>query len=836
MLPRIIFDFLRRRSRAEADLDEEVRAHIAMESQRRIDAGEAPNLAQTAAIKDFGSVLLVKEMTREMWGWNWVERLGQDLRYGWRVLARNPGFAAAAILSLALGIGANTSIFSVVSGVLLRPLPFDRPEGLAQLFEIESLGESPGPVSREAFRVWRAHNSSLQGMVAYRSSSLNMQSQGDAEQVAAVYAERDLFSLLGASALIGRTFHSIDPENVMVASHECWKGRLGGDTSAIGRAVVLDGQTYTLIGVMPERFRFPYGSVSTGVWIPWDTSTGAGRLDAVVARLKPGIPLQDAQHDLARIGAALRTGLEARLTPLTEIVGAPVRTSLLVLLGAVGMVLLIACANVANLLLAQTANRSRELAIREALGATRARQAGQFLAESLLLSFGSGVLGLAFGMWGSKALTTLASTQIPRTAEIGLDWRVFTFLFVMCLSTAVVFAVLPAMTSGSARTSAALKSRGVRAGFRDLLIVGEIAVAFVLLVGAGLLLRTFLNLQRTDAGVKAKNVLTAHVIVSGARESMAIEERVLAIPGVQAAGLISLLPLQNSGWEAGFTMAGRSGALQTELRFVTPGYFRAMGIPLRRGREFSLHDTRDSPMAILVNETFAKRYFANDDPIGRATSRGVIVGVVGDVRQSSLGKPPTPEIYYAVAQNFAQMRRHGSTLVVSGRVPADSLIGSVRSAMREVSPGKALFRLATMNQVIEESLAKERLYAWLLALFAGVGTLLTIGGTYGVVSYLVALKTVEFGIRMALGADKRQVLYSIMRRGAVMAVLGVALGIGGSVALTRVLSGLLYGVSPVDPLTFASVAVLLIAIAMLACLVPARRATNIDPAVALRAD
>ncbi len=746
-------------------------------------------------------VVLVKEVIREMWGWNWVEQVGQDLRYGWRMLARNPRFAAAAILSLGLGIGANTALFSVVSAVLLRPLPFDRPEDLAQLFEVESPGEPPGPVSREAFREWRANGTSLQGMVAYRSSSLNMQSGGDAEQVAAVYAERDLFAVLGASALIGRTFGSKDPDNVIVASHEWWKGRLGGDSSAIGLPVTLDGQTYTLIGVMPERFRFPHGSGSAGVWIPWDTSTGAGRLDAVLARLKPGVPLQDAQRDLTGIGRAVRTGLEARLTPLTEIIGGPVRKSLLVLLGAVGI----------------------------------ARQAGQFLAESLLLSLGSGVLGLAFGMWGSKALTTLASTQIPRTAEIGLDWRVFAFLLVMCLCTAVVFAVLPAMTSGRARTSA-LKTRGVRAGFRDLLVVGEIAVAFALLVCAGLLLRTFLNLQRTDAGVKAENVLTAHVIVSGARESMAIEERVLAIPGVRAAGLISLLPLQNSGWEAGFTIVGRPGVLQTELRFVTPGYLRAMGIPLRRGREFSLRDTRESALAILVNETFARRYFANEDPIGRATSRGVIVGVVGDVRQSSLGTPPIPEIYYAVTQNFAQMRRHGSTLVVSGHVPADSLMASVRSAVREVSPGKALFRLASMNQVIEESLAKERLYTWLLALFAGVGTLLTIGGTYGVVSYLVALKTVEFGIRMALGADKRQVLYSVMRRGAVMAVLGVALGIAVSVALTRVLRGLLYGVSPVDPLTFASMAALLIAVTMLACLAPARRATDIDPAVALRAD
>jgi putative ABC transport system permease protein len=839
MFTRKIFGFLLRRSRADADLDEELRAHLAIERQRRIDAGEQPDLANAAAQKDLGNILLVKEDTRATWRWSWLERTGQNLRYGSRMLARNPGFAAAAILSLGLGIGANTAIFSVVSGVLLRPLPFERPEELVQLFEMEKPGERPGPVRREAFREWRANNTSLAGAAIYGVSSLTLQSTGDPERVAALYAERNLFSLLGSGALVGRTFTTDDPDNVIVASYDWWQGRLGGDTAAIGRPVTLDGKTYTLIGVMPEQFQFPYGSAAANVWIPelWipelATSRG-GRLDAILARRKPGIPIEDVQRDLTRSAGTLSPGMEARAIPLMEIIGAPVRKSLLVLLGAVGMLLLIACANVANLLLAQTASRAREIAIREALGATRLQQASQFLAEGILLSLASSLVGLALGVWGAQVLTALAATQIPRAAEIGLDWRVFLFLLLICLTTTIAFAVLP-VTTGSPRAGD-LKTRAVRARLRDVLVVAEIAVAFILLVGAGLLLRTFLNLQRTDPGLDAGNLLTAHVIVSGAREAIDIEESVSAIPGVRAAGVISLLPLQNSGWTAGLTIPGRPGVFQTELRYVTPGYFRAMGIPLRRGRGFLPGDTGESQRVILVNETLARQYFPNEDPVGRVTNRGTIVGMVGDVRQNSLGKPAVPELYYLVTQNFAQMRQHGSTLVVSGRLPADSLVVAVRTAVRAVSPGKALFRMASMNQVIEQSLGKEKLYAWLLMLFAGVGTVLTIGGIYGVVSYLVALKTLEFGIRMALGADKRRVLYSVVGRGALMATLGVVLGIAGSVALTNVLSGFLYGVSPVDPATFASVAGILIIVAILACFLPARRATNVDPAVALRAE
>jgi predicted permease len=772
----------------------------------------------------------------------WAEDAVQDLwfaRHSWR---KAPGFAVAAMATLALGIGSNTAIFSVVSGVLLRPLPFAHPESLVQLDEIQPrtrFGPGfDGTVVYQDFEEWRSKNRHFEAMVTYTNSSRNLQSAGEPEQVMTVPAERGLFRLLGVAAMAGRTFDEGDPSTVAVASHGFWQGLLGGDRSAIGRGITLDGQSFTLIGVMPEGFQFPYSSSAIGLWIPWEAppdlrSHPTRRLEAVVARLKPGVSMEAARQELAAMEAPSQGGRLVRIQELKDVVSAPARQSLVVLLGAVGMVLLVACVNVSNLLVARTASRSREIAIRTALGAGRFRLVRQFMTESLLLGFCGGTAGLAISVWGRSAMIKLVVAQIPRAAEIGLDWRVFAFLLTVCVVTGIGFGLAPAIAA--ARGADALKSRGVGAAFRDALVVVEIALAFILLAGAGLLLRTFLNLQRTDPGLQAQNVLTAHVVVSGARESMALEERARQIPGVRAAGLVSLLPLQNSGWSAGTTIPGQ-GWIETQLAFVTPGYFRAMGIPLRRGREFSPRDGPDASRVILVNEALVQQCFPNEDPIGRSTDRGAIIGVVGDVRQATLSVPAKPEIYYPVAQNFGQIRSYGSTLVVRSSGPPAALAGAVRAAVREVIPGQAVFRVATMQNVIEESLAKPRAYTWLVSFFAAMGTLLAIAGIYGVIAYLVGLRTREFGIRMALGADTRHVVQLVIGRGAVLVALGLALGISGAATVTRVLQGTLYGMAATDPVTFATMATALAAVAMGACLVPARRAARVDPAAALRAE
>jgi predicted permease len=550
--------------------------------------------------------------------------------------------------------------------------------------------------------------------------------------------------------------------------------------------------------------------------------------------MKQGTSIAAVRQELGSMNGPSQNKREVRVRSFREVAGSTVRDSLLILFGAVALVLLVACVNVANLLLARTASREREIAVRAALGAGRFRLIRQFLTESLLLSFAGASAGAALGMWGSRALVRAAAGQLPRAADIGMDWRVFAFLLAACVIAGISFGLAPALAAARGGSSA-LKSRAA-ASVRDGLVVAEIALAFVLLAGAGLLMRTFLNLQRAETGFRSENVLTIHMVLANGAESTAIQERVAQVPGVRFAGFISMLPLQSSGWGAGFHVPGREEILPVELRYVTPDYFKAMGIPLRSGREFSPRDTADQRRVIIINEALARQYFPNQDPVGVQIDRGLIVGVVGDVRPAKLSEPATPVIFYTMAQNFAQIRSNGSTLVVSGHIPVENLVSPLRAAIREVSPNQALFRVATMRRVIETSLAQQRLYTWLLGLFAAIGTLLAVAGIYGVIAYLVTLRTREFGIRMAIGADAARVVRLVMRRGAVTVALGLAIGILGAVLLTRALRTLLYGVTPTDPATFAAMAALLAAVALSACLIPARRAAKVDPAVALRVE
>ena len=760
---------------------------------------------------------------------------------GWR---RTPGFAVAAIATLGLGLGANTAIFSLVSGVLLRPLPFPHPQELAQL-TVSSPAEPGLPptfVTAGDLTTWRRDAASLVSASTYSPFSQNLQGVDAPEQVATVRADRSFFSTLGVPAMLGHTFGEGDPPNVVVASYSFWQRHLNSDSRAIGRVIVLDGAPFEVAGVMPAGFQFPYRTTATDLWTVWaPPSATNARTDAVIGRLKSGVSIERARGELTGLSGRLAPGRYANVTRLSDVIAGPVRESLLVLLGAVGFVLLIACANVANLLLARAAARSREVAVRMALGAGRGRLIRQFLAESLLLAMCGGLVGLVVGTWTSGLLVALAGSQIPRASEIGVDWRVFAFVFSACVLTGIGFGIAPAIGAGRLVVQDHLKSgdRGgaARGWLQGGLVVAEVALAFVLLTGAGLLLRTFLNLRGTPAGFDASNVLTLHLVVADAAESDALQQRVARIPGVRAVGFISLLPLQTSNWNGRFTVKGRSGVGSAEFRYVTPGYFATMSIPIRRGRALSATDTASSPKVLLVNETFVRQYLPGEDPIGRElTDRGTIVGVVGDVHQASLDRAVLPEIYYPVAQNFAQLRSVGSSMVVSSALPPESLVRTIRRAIQEISPTQATFRVASMSRVVDDSLGSQRLYLWLLGAFAAMGTLLAAAGLYGVIAYVVSLRTREFGIRMALGADARRVLGMVMVRGCALVGLGLAIGAGGAFLLARLLKSVLYGVTTTDARTFGMVAALLAAVALGACFVPARRAARADPAVALRSE
>ncbi len=789
-----------------------------------------------------------------------------DLLFALRTARKNPAYVLTAVCTLALGIGANTVIFSIVSGVLLRPLPFPHPESLVQLTESDPRNGA-GAVAYPDLVDWREQGSTFEAIAAYGFVSKNLDNVAEPERVSTVWAERNLFRMLGVSAIVGRTFRDDDPPNVAVFSSGLWRRRFGSDPACIGRKISLDGASYMVVGVMPEGFQFPYRFSQTEIWIPWQAPLQYAhnrnyRVDSVAARLKPGVTIARARTELSVISERLAArypdsnrGRRALVTPLSETVTGSVRPALLTLLGAVAVVLLIACANVTNLLLARAASRTREIAIRAALGASRVRLVQQLLTESLLLSGAGGIAALFLAVAGNRLLLDLAASRIPRAWEISLDWRVFFFLLAVSLGTGILFGLLPAVAAASADVQQGLKdSGGNRAAghgssgrrLRNFLVVAEIAMAFMLLGSAGILLRGFLRLQSTPAGFQANNVLTLHLTISlkdyqapgsYGRYLETLEDSLRQIPGVRATGFIQYLPLENWGWTSGFAVAGRatqSREQQAELRYVSPGYFHALGIPLRRGRFFTDRDTSDSPGVILINEALAHRFFPNEDPIGKRTDRGVIVGVVGDVHQSSLERPAAPEIYYAFEQNTAATSDAGVSLIVSTLRPPELLANAVRAAIHRSNPNQVIFNIKTMNRVIADSFADVNLYLWLIGIFAGIAVLLALGGIYGVVSNVVAARTREFGIRLALGARGGQLLRLVLRDGALLIGFGLVFGGAGSLALGRLLKSFLASVPQTDPVTLAAAATLLAAVALISCWIPARRALEVDPNIVLK--
>ena len=798
-----------------------------------------------------------------------MQTLWQDLRYCVRSLAKSPGFAVLAILALGLGIGANTAIFSVVNGVLLRPLAYGDPGRLVVI-----LHEGQSPVSPDDYLDWRRQSRSFQQMGAAQVWSAALTGRDNAEELPGMQVSPNMFSILGVPPLRGRTFEAGDDQpargHVAVLSYQLWQRRFGADPKIVGREIKLNGESYTVNGVMPESFHFaPFWATNVDVWVPLlldkRLNDRGGRSLRIFARLRDGVPLQQAQADidvicrrLAQQYPATNTDMTAQVTPLQEKVVANIRPTLLVLLGTVGFVLLIACSNVANLMLVRANGKKKETAVRLALGSSRWRVIRQSLVESLLLSVAGAAVATVIASWGiAGLLASLPAESLPRLDEVGIDKIVLAFTALIALLTGVVCGLAPALRAFRTDLQESLKSggRGSTAGrsehrTRALLVISEVALALVLLVGAGLMLRSFQQLQAVDPGFDPHHLLTLEVAAGGKayrtgpsriRFFEQLRPRLEALPGVESVSLINHLPISGDIWTLGIIIYGRPdpppGQQPTAAyRVVQPGYFATMKIPMLQGRDFDNHDIRDTTPVAIVNEVLAKRHWPGENAIGQRLRLGAnwmtIVGIIKNVKQTDWTENPDDEIYLPHAQSDAGfsfmtvvMRAHGDPLAL--RKPVEE---QVRSLDKDVP----IAHVQSMEQVIADKLWRGRLAMTLLGLFAAVAVSLAALGIYGAITYSVSQRTGEIGIRMALGARSGDVLRMILLQGLTVVGIGITVGLFGAWMLTRTLGSLLFGVTARDPVTFITVPIILIALSVVACCLPALRASKVDPVTALK--
>jgi putative ABC transport system permease protein len=865
------------KDQVEGELDEELRFHIEMETAKHLKRGLSPAAARREALRTFGGVEKVKEQCREMRATRWLEDLARDVRYGVRTLLRSPGFSGVVVLTLGLGIGANTAIFSVVHGVLLQPLPYAEGDRLVRLQQqapragLEDIGVSP--LEKADYAAGR----SFSGVAEHHTMWFNLLDRGAPERVQTGVVSANFFPVMGIRPLLGRTFVPDDEkpgaEPVLVLSHAYWQRSHGGDPAILGRKFEMNDKTHTVVGVLPPVTTYPeddevYMPTSA---CPFRSSPHASterrmRMVSVVARLAPGASLERARTEVAAIARRMPAahpesypadqGHAATLTPVREELTREARPTLLILLGTVGLVLLIVCANVANLTLARQLGRERELAVRGALGASRGRLVRQLLTESTLLALAGGVLGLLLGTGALRLLMAFAAHFTPRAGEIAVDGPVLLFTLAVALATGIASGSLPAflrqelaavMKEGGGRVSTG--AGGLR--LRNLLIVAQLALSFLLLIGAGLMLRSLWSLHRVDPGFRPDSVLTAGLDLDWTkyREAAlgrAVQDKILArvraLPGVTSAALASTFPLGDSDpFNRPLRIEGRTppegqATPQIDLRVASADYFRTLGVPVLRGRAFVEQDGPDAPAVVLVNRTTAHRFWGDRDPLGQrisfdgGESWSTIVGVVGDVRQYSLDRGAADEAYLPIRQ-FPLL---SSRLVVRSTVPPANLERSLRKAVREIDPEQPLYEVETLEQARADSLAPSRLTALLLGLFALLALVITATGIAGLLAFSVGQRTHEIGIRMALGAARSDVLWMVLRQGALLLAAGLGLGLLGALALNQAMAGLLYGIEPTDPVTYAGVSLVLLAVAALACWVPARRATGIHPMLALR--
>lgn len=810
-----------------------------------------------------------------------MDALWRNVVYSVRMLLKRPGLTAVAVIAIGLGIGANTAIFSVVNTVLLQPLPYEQPQQLVMIAteQRNQALDGRGTFSVLDFLDVQKSSTTLQHVATVQRSGTIVTQGGDPERLIGAVVSSDYFAVLGVKPELGRVFTADEDKpgaaSVIMLSHGLWQRRFGGDPNIIGREVDLGGKT-TVIGIMPAGFEYPISDETQDYWEPIFSAAfmtkeireeRSNRFLSVIGRLKPGVTVAQAKADLDLLSrqieqqsAQSNTNVIFNAVSMHEDMTREYRPALLVMLGAVGLVLMIACANVANLLLARAAARQKEVAIRMALGASRRRIAAQLLTESVLLALAGGVVGLLLASWGTKLLIAYGPADVPRLSEVGIDRYVLAFTFGVATLTGILFGLAPALHASRPDPGNMLKdsgrgfSHGGRNRIRGALIVSEVALSLMLLAGAGLLINSFWRLLHTDAGFDPRSVLTLDVPLSRAtytkpeQRSAAFKQlvdRMKNIRGVRDASVVSNVPLTDFDVEISFQIEGRPPYKPGEenvadYTVASSEYFRTMNIPLLRGRGFTDAESPNTPQVMVISNAFAKYYFPNDDPIGKRiildgndkTPREII-GVVGDVRRKGLDVGVQPEMYFSYLQQ--PDRRMNLVLRTEAR-DASQLTQAARAEVKAFDPAQIIWRVQTLEQLLGTSVAPRRFNMLLLGIFAGVALILATIGLYGVMSYSVSWQTHEIGIRMALGANRTDVLRLVVQQGMKMTLIGLVLGLAGAFLLSRVLIGMLYGVSPTDPLTFTSVSIVLLTVALLACLIPARRATRVDPIVALRAE